>query len=96
MRQVTRFTGDDFARLVVFGGYGAPRLAWHVIYAASSVENYDAVVDANTGEVLYRQNLTKSDSNGSVWSNYPGAAVGGTQTTVDLARTDARRRRPAT
>jgi hypothetical protein len=85
VRQRTRFSTGDFARLVVFGGAGAPRLAWHVTYAASSVENYDAVVDADSGAVLYRQNLTKFASNASVWSNFPGAgAPGGTAGTVDL------------
>jgi extracellular elastinolytic metalloproteinase len=84
-RQETHFSTGDFARLVIFGGDGAPRLAWHVTYSASSVANYDAVVDADTGRVLYRQNLTKFVSNASVWPNYPGAPTGGTATTVDLA-----------
>jgi extracellular elastinolytic metalloproteinase len=83
-RQQTRFSTGDFARLVIFGGDGAPRLAWHVTYAATSVANYDAVVDASSGQVLYRQNLTKFASNASVWPNYPGAPSGGTAGTVDL------------
>jgi hypothetical protein len=84
VRRVTDFSTGDFARLVVFGGAGAPRLAWHVTYAASSVANYDAVIDADTGQLLYRQNLTKFASNASVWENYPGASSGGTAGTVDL------------
>ncbi|HET7529905.1 MAG TPA: M36 family metallopeptidase [Mycobacteriales bacterium] len=84
LREETRFGGDDIARLVIFGGYGAPRLAWHVIATVSSVATYDAVVDATTGAVLYRQNLVKSDSNATVWANYPGAAIGGSATTVNL------------
>ncbi len=83
-RRQTRFSSGDFARLVIFGGDGAPRLAWHVTFAASSVANYDAVIDADSGQLLYRQNLTKFASNASVWSNYPGASSGGTAGTVDL------------
>jgi extracellular elastinolytic metalloproteinase len=84
-RQQTTFSTGDFARLVIFGGDGAPRLAWHLTYAASSVAHYDAVVDATNGRVLFRQNLTKLATNASVWSNYPGAPNGGTQATVDIA-----------
>jgi hypothetical protein len=52
VRRTTHFSTGDFARLVIFGGYGAPRLAWHLTYAAASTQNYDAVVDATTGSVL--------------------------------------------
>ena len=51
----------------------APRLAWHLTYQATSVAYYDAVVDATTGDVLYRQNLTKFDGATTVFPNYPGA-----------------------
>ena len=73
LRQVTRFPHGDFARLVIFGGADGPRLAWHLTYQATSVAWYDAVVDATTGAVLYRQNLTKFDGVATVFPNYPGA-----------------------
>jgi extracellular elastinolytic metalloproteinase len=85
IRQLTTFSTGDFARLVIFGGYGAPRLAWHLTLAASAAATYDAVVDASTGQVLYRANLTKSDSNATVFKNYPGAIKGGVQHPVDLS-----------
>jgi extracellular elastinolytic metalloproteinase len=72
-RRTTRFTNGDFARLVIFGSASGPRLAWHLTYQATSVAYYDAVVDATTGAVLYRQNLTKFATNVSVFPNYPGA-----------------------
>ena len=50
VRRVTRFADGDFARLVVFGAAGGPRLAWHLTYQATSVAYYDAVVDAPQGE----------------------------------------------
>jgi extracellular elastinolytic metalloproteinase len=73
VRQVTRFQRGDFARLVLFDGPDGVRLAWHVLYRATSLALYDAVVDATTGKVLFRQNLTKFDSDQDLFPNYPGA-----------------------
>jgi hypothetical protein len=73
-RQVTRFAGGDFARLVVFAGADGPVLAWHLTYKARPQAYYDAVVDATSGAILYRQNLTKfADAQQLVFPNYPGA-----------------------
>ncbi|HET8759309.1 MAG TPA: M36 family metallopeptidase [Solirubrobacteraceae bacterium] len=73
-RQVTRFARGDFARLVLFDGPDGVRLAWHVLYRATSLALYDAVVDATTGKILFRQNLTKfDDAEQDVFPNYPGA-----------------------
>ena len=74
-RRVTQFAGGEFARLVLFGTARGARLAWHVTYRATSVAYYDAVVDAATGEILYRQNLTKSAARATVFPNYPGAPI---------------------
>ena len=71
-RRTTRFADGGFARLVLFGTAGGARLAWHLAYPSSSTAYYDAVVDASTGEVLYRQNLTKFAA-ATVFPNYPGA-----------------------
>jgi hypothetical protein len=71
-RRETTFAGGDFARLVLFGAADGARLAWHVTYQATSTAYYDAVVDANTGAVLYRQNLTKF-ADATVFPDYPGA-----------------------
>ena len=73
-RQMTTYANGDFARLVIFGAAGGPKLAWHLTYQATSSAYYDAVVDANTGDVLYRQNLTKFDgATTDIAPNYPGA-----------------------
>ena len=42
---------------------------------------YDAVVDASSGAILYRANLTKEIANAEVYENHPGAAP---PVTVDL------------
>jgi extracellular elastinolytic metalloproteinase len=73
VRQMTRFTRGDFARLVLFDSPDGTVLAWHVVYRATSLALYDAVVDATSGRILFRQNLTKFDSDQTVFPNYPGA-----------------------
>ena len=61
---------------------GGARLAWHLTYQATSVAYYDAVVDATTGAVLYRQNLTK----------FAGATTACSRTTRAPRMTRRRRR----
>jgi extracellular elastinolytic metalloproteinase len=74
-RRTTNFKGGDFARLVLFGTADGAKLAWHVTYRATSTAFYDAVVDASSGAVLYRQNLVKDAANASVFPNHPGASA---------------------
>jgi extracellular elastinolytic metalloproteinase len=71
VRRETRFAGGDFARLVLFGR----RLAWHLTYRATSVAHYDAVVDAASGAILFRQNLTKAQTRADVFPSHPGTAL---------------------
>jgi extracellular elastinolytic metalloproteinase len=80
-RQITTFKGGDFARLVLFGAADGAKLAWHVTYRATSAAFYDAVVDAKSGAILYRQNLTKADGLADVYPNHPDA---GPAQSVDL------------
>jgi hypothetical protein len=69
---LTNFAGGtDDARLVLFTeGPGVTKLAWRVTAEASSTELYDYVIDAATGEVLYRQN-TVDFATGRVWEYAP-------------------------
>ena len=50
-------------------------------YRATSTAFYDAVVDAASGAVLYRQNLVKAAADAEVYPNHPGASA---TETVDL------------
>jgi hypothetical protein len=83
--QSTVFRGGSKASLQVLQRSGATRLVWRVFYDAAPGEFYDAIVDARTGEVLKRANMTKSATDGSVWDRYPGSTSGGTQRSVDMA-----------
>ncbi len=78
----TTFADGGQAQLVVFQTADGPRLAWQTIVMD---EGYLHVLDAQSGEVLYRQHLVSHDT-GHAWENYPGAPVGGTQKRVDLSR----------
>ena len=47
---------EPTSKLVVFPTAGGPRLAWRASIAPSTTEDYDIVIDDDTGAVLYRQN----------------------------------------
>jgi extracellular elastinolytic metalloproteinase len=83
-RRATSFSSGDEAKLVLFQLASGTRLAWSMTYRARSDAWIQAVVDATTGRVLRRANLTKFAVNVRVFDNYPGAPVGGTQTTFDM------------
>ena len=81
VRRMTRFEGGDFARLVLYGSGRGTRLAWHLTYRASEHAHYDAVVDADDGAILFRQNLSKDAAVADVYPSHPAE---GAQITVDL------------
>ena len=83
--QSTTFRGGSKASLQVLQRADGTRLVWRVFYNAAPGEFYDSIVDAQTGEVLKRANMTKSATVGSVWDRYPGATAGGTQHDSDMA-----------
>src|SRR3954447_11420174 len=85
VRRETHFTSGEAAALVVFGeGTSAP-LAWELDLRAGPAAHYAAVVDARTGQLLYRANRVKSAANDAViWEQYPGAPNGGAAHGTDL------------
>jgi extracellular elastinolytic metalloproteinase len=81
--RATTFADGQRASLTVFGG---DRLAWRVLLRGDARHVYDAVVDATTGETLYRSNLVRH-ATARVFDHYPGAAFGGVQ--MDRSLPDA-------
>jgi extracellular elastinolytic metalloproteinase len=73
--RTTEFADGQRASLTVFG----ERLAWRVLLQGDSRQVYDVVVDATSGETLYRVNLVR-EATALAFDNYPGAPHGGTQT----------------
>ena len=80
--RTTTFSDGGNAQLVYFNTASGPRLAWQTM---AMDQGYQHVIDAATGEVLYRHSTVAADT-GDAFINYPGAPRGGTQRTVDLRR----------
>jgi extracellular elastinolytic metalloproteinase len=76
------FSDGGNAGLVWFQTAAGPRLAWQTVTVD---EGYVHVVDATSGDVLFRQSTVDSDT-ASAWPNYPGAPRGGRQVKVDLRK----------
>jgi hypothetical protein len=77
--RATDFAGDGEAGLVAYTAGSGARLAWRVQTPASPDEDYDGLIDAQTGQVIRRSNLVKFANNALVRDNVPGAPVGGAQ-----------------
>jgi hypothetical protein len=71
--RATRFADGSHATLVLFGrGPERVDLAWRVLDVQGPTAVYDTVVDAATGDVLYRQNIVDS-ATANVWQYFPNA-----------------------
>jgi hypothetical protein len=81
--RVTRFERGHRASLVLFGDPSRVRLGWRVLLWAPTEGVFDAVVDADSGELLYRNDLAR-DAAALAYDNYPGAPRGGSQTAKDF------------
>jgi hypothetical protein len=76
------FSDGGNATLVWFQTASGPRLAWETVAVD---EGYVHVVDATSGEVLFRQSTVDADT-ADTWTNYPGAPKGGKQQQIDLSK----------
>jgi extracellular elastinolytic metalloproteinase len=80
--RTTTFSDGGNATQVYFQTAAGPRLAWQTVAVD---EGYVHVVDAATGDVLYRRSTVAADT-GLAWADYPGAPRGGTQRRVSLTK----------
>ncbi len=71
------FAGESYVQKAVFPTRDGARPAYRVLFVKALDEAWDTVVDAATGETLYQASLVAHDAEGTVYENYPGAAVGG-------------------
>jgi extracellular elastinolytic metalloproteinase len=82
-QRTSRFAGGHDAGLVLlYDGHGT-RLAWRVTARAGAGEIYSAIVEAASGEVLYRANKVEA-VNAKVFDYYPAAPSGGVQRDEDI------------
>ena len=80
--RTTTFAGGNSARLTLLAVPGGAKLGWLVNAKASSLGDYYDVVDASSGDLLYRSNMVSS-AGGTAWEYYPSDRVtagGGVQT----------------
>lgn len=68
--------GTAKPRLVAFPVGGSTRLAWAVTASGAAPYTYEIVLDAASGDLLRRRNLTEF-ANARVWERFPGAPGGG-------------------
>ncbi|WP_412541838.1 M36 family metallopeptidase [Longispora sp. K20-0274] len=87
--QQTTFANGDHAQQVVFLTVGGPRLAWQTIVAPSKGEQFIHVVDAESGQTLYRRSLVEHEADpeatGNVWDYFPGSLRGGDSHKANLS-----------
>ena len=83
-RKTTEFSTGETAALTVFATPKGNRLAWDLFVEPTDQEMYRQVIDAQTGDVLYRLSLVNYAS-GNAFRNYPGAPAGGTPETFDMS-----------
>ncbi|MFI5729765.1 M36 family metallopeptidase [Kribbella sp. NPDC051587] len=81
---VTWSNGDQ-AKQVWFHTADGLRKAWSTYVNAGGTKVYTHVIDAQTGGLLYRRDLSSAGNGDAlVQDNYPGAAKGGTQRVENL------------
>jgi hypothetical protein len=82
---LTTWSNRDQAQLVWFMSPQGLQLGWQTYVQAGSTLNYQHVVDAVTGRVLYRHDTTNYERGDAlVFENYPGAPAGGRQHVVNF------------
>jgi hypothetical protein len=81
----TKFSNGDTAKQVWFHTADGLRKGWLTYVNAGGTKVYTHVIDAQTGGLLYRRDLSSEGvGDALVQDNYPGAAKGGTQRVENL------------
>jgi len=68
------FAAGSYVKKVAFPTEGGARSAYRVLFVEKLDEAYDTVVDAQSGEILFRESLVDHESEGTVYENFPGDA----------------------
>ncbi|PWK89564.1 Zn-dependent metalloprotease [Lentzea atacamensis] len=72
------FAAESYVEKAAFPTADGARPAFRVLFVKALDQAWDTVVDAATGEILYRAGLVEHDAEGMVYENHPGAVRGGT------------------
>ena len=83
------FAAGSYATKVAFPTADGARAAYRVLFVEKLDEAWDTVVDAQTGDILFRDSLVDHESEGTVYENFPGAPKGGQPVIKSFGPTDA-------
>ena len=83
----TGLASQSYVQKAAFPTADGARAAYRVLFVNKLDEAWDMVVDAQTGEVLYKTSLVQHEAEGLVYENYPGAPQGGEQEKVSFGPT---------
>lgn len=68
------FAAGSYVKKVAFPTEAGARAAYRVLFVEKLDEAYDTVVDAQSGDVLFRESMVDHESEGTVYENFPGDA----------------------
>jgi len=68
------FAAPSYVQKAAFPTESGARAAYRVIFVEKLDEAYEAIVDAESGKTLYREDLVDHEAEGTVYENFPGDA----------------------
>jgi extracellular elastinolytic metalloproteinase len=71
------FGAESYVRRAAFPTADGARPAYQVLFVKALDQAWDTVIDAVSGDVLYRASLVEHEAEGTVYENHPGAERGG-------------------
>lgn len=84
----TGLAAESYVKKTVFPTIDGAKASYRVLLVDKLDDAWDMVVDAKSGDVLYKRSLVQHESTGIVYPNYPGAPKGGEPVTASFGPTD--------
>ena len=82
------FAASSYVSKIAFPMGDGGHAAYRVLFVKRLDAAWDVVVDAQSGRILFRSDLVKNESEGTVYPNHPGAERGGQPKIVSFGATD--------
>jgi hypothetical protein len=71
------FASSSYVKKVAFPTADGARAAYSVLFIKGLDAGWQVIVDAQSGEELYRRSLVDHEAGGTIYDNYPGSTQGG-------------------
>ena len=84
----TGLASESYVAKMAFPTADGARAAYRVLFIEKLDKAWDMVLDARSGEVLYKKSLVQHESEGIIYPNYPGAPKGGDPVKVSFGPTE--------